>query len=182
MSGTKLEIVLASYILFHEKGFTATSMRDISEAVGCTKATLYHHYRSKDELMEGVLYRIQRFLRLEVFCIAYHEHLTPKQRLTEYIRKQKEVFFMNKKSCFIGNMTLEIAPINPDFSKVLKEMFDEWVESLGDIFAHKHSKKKARELAMQTVIEFEGAVMLGQLTPGDDTVLNNAIKRAIKRF
>jgi AcrR family transcriptional regulator len=182
LSGKKLQIVTASYELFHERGYTATSMRDISEAVGLTKASLYHHYASKEELMEGVLYYIQRFLRLEIFCIAYQEQMTPKQRLTEYISKQKDVFLMNKKSCFIGNMTLEIAPLSPKFATLLKEIFDEWVESLGDIYAHRHSKKKSKELAMQAVAEFEGAVMIGQLTPGNNSVLDKAIKRAIKRF
>lgn len=182
LSGKKLEIVTAAYELFHEKGYTTTSMRDISEAVGLTKASLYHHYASKEELMEAVLYYVQRFLRLEIFCIAYQEQMTPKQRLTGFIGKQKEVFLTNKKFCFIGNMTLEIASLSPKFAIVLKEIFEEWVESLGDIYAHKHGKKKAKKMAMQAVIEFEGAVIIGQLTPGDSSVLDKAIKRAIKRF
>ena len=160
----------------------ATSMRDISEAVGLTKASLYHHYASKEDLMEGVLYYIQQYLRQEIFCIAYREDLTPKQRLMEYITKQKGVFLMNKKSCFIGNMTLEIAPLSPKFAAVLKEIFDEWINSLGAIYAHKHHKKKANQLAQQAVIEFEGAVMLGQLTSDNNSVLDDAIKRAIARF
>lgn len=182
IAGKKLEIVTASYKLFHEKGYSATSMRDISEAVGLTKASIYHHYASKEELMEGVLYYIQLFLRHEIFSIAYQEKMTPKQRLAKYVSKQKDVLFMNKKSCFIGNMTLEVAPHSPKFAALLKEIFDEWIESLADIYSHNHGKKKAKELAMQAVAEFEGAIMIGQLTPGNNSVLDKAIKRAIKRF
>lgn len=36
--------------LFAEKGYEATSMRDISSAAGVSKALLYHHFASKDEI------------------------------------------------------------------------------------------------------------------------------------
>ncbi|MCB1424406.1 MAG: TetR/AcrR family transcriptional regulator [Zhengella sp.] len=36
--------------IFAQKGFERTSMRDISEACGISKALLYHHFESKDNL------------------------------------------------------------------------------------------------------------------------------------
>ena len=39
--------------LFYERGFDATSMQDIADALGLHKSTLYHHISSKDELLEG---------------------------------------------------------------------------------------------------------------------------------
>lgn len=36
--------------LFAEKGFEATSMRDIASAAGVSKALLYHHFASKDDV------------------------------------------------------------------------------------------------------------------------------------
>lgn len=41
--------------LFAQKGFAATSMRDIAETAGLSVAGLYHHFPGKDEL----LFRIQ---------------------------------------------------------------------------------------------------------------------------
>ncbi len=40
--------------LFRQKGFAATSMRELSEGVGIQKASVYHHIRTKEDL----LYRI----------------------------------------------------------------------------------------------------------------------------
>lgn len=45
------EIFDASVHLFLEKGFTETSMREIAEASGVGKSTLYDYYQSKDEIM-----------------------------------------------------------------------------------------------------------------------------------
>jgi AcrR family transcriptional regulator len=52
---TKEKIFEASLELFAQKGFDAVSMREIAEAVGIKKASLYSHFSSKDELLEKLL-------------------------------------------------------------------------------------------------------------------------------
>jgi len=53
------EIVAAAGRIFREKGYHATSVRDIAESVGLLKGSLYHYIRSKEELLarlfEGLL-------------------------------------------------------------------------------------------------------------------------------
>ncbi|SRR6266566_2297550 len=43
-------IVRAARDLFGQHGYAAVSLSDIAERVGVTKAALYHHFRTKDEL------------------------------------------------------------------------------------------------------------------------------------
>jgi len=45
------EIVAAAGRIFREKGYHATSVRDIAESVGLLKGSLYHYIRSKEELL-----------------------------------------------------------------------------------------------------------------------------------
>ncbi len=45
------EIFEASLHLFLEKGFNETSMREIAEAAGVGKSTLYDYYKTKDEIL-----------------------------------------------------------------------------------------------------------------------------------
>lgn len=52
---TKERIFEAAIDLFAQKGFDATSMREIAEAVGIKKASLYSHYKSKDEILEKIV-------------------------------------------------------------------------------------------------------------------------------
>lgn len=52
-----LEIYRAAAQIICEKGYDATSMNDIAEAVGITKAGLYHHIPGKKDL----LFRIMNF-------------------------------------------------------------------------------------------------------------------------
>nr|WP_281373146.1 TetR family transcriptional regulator [Kineococcus aurantiacus] len=45
----------AAVRLFAEHGVSGTSLQMIADAVGVTKAAVYYHYRTKDELVVGVV-------------------------------------------------------------------------------------------------------------------------------
>ena len=50
------ELLEISAQLFAERGFDATSMRDISAAAGVSKALLYHHFASKDDIYARIAF------------------------------------------------------------------------------------------------------------------------------
>lgn len=52
---TKERIFDVAVDLFAQKGFDAVSLREISDAVGIKKPTLYHYFTSKDEILEKIL-------------------------------------------------------------------------------------------------------------------------------
>ncbi len=49
------QIVTDATLLFAREGYGDTSLADIAEAVGISKSTLLHHYRSKEDLLRAVL-------------------------------------------------------------------------------------------------------------------------------
>jgi len=49
------EICRVAARVFYEKGYDGASMHDIAEAVGLTKAGLYHHVSSKDTLLFEIM-------------------------------------------------------------------------------------------------------------------------------
>ena len=56
MSGdTRERILTVANELFTEQGYEGTSLREISDRLGITKAALYYHFRSKDEILETLL-------------------------------------------------------------------------------------------------------------------------------
>ncbi len=48
---TRDEIVAAAAKVFRSKGYHAATVRDIAEAVGLLKGSLYHHFESKEALL-----------------------------------------------------------------------------------------------------------------------------------
>jgi AcrR family transcriptional regulator len=56
---SKKDIILQkAAIMFREKGFSATSMRDLAESVGIEAASLYNHIRSKNEILEAICFDV----------------------------------------------------------------------------------------------------------------------------
>ena len=52
---TKQKILICSLDLFCKKGYSETSIRDISSAVGITPGSIYGHFSSKDEILRCML-------------------------------------------------------------------------------------------------------------------------------
>ena len=53
-SDTRAEIQEVALELFTTNGYDATSLREIAERLGITKAALYYHYDSKEAIIRGV--------------------------------------------------------------------------------------------------------------------------------
>jgi len=52
---TRAAILEAAEALFAERGFTATRLEDVAEAVGIRRASIVYHFRDKRELYDAVL-------------------------------------------------------------------------------------------------------------------------------
>jgi TetR/AcrR family transcriptional regulator, cholesterol catabolism regulator len=50
-------IIQKASSMFREKGFPATSMRDLAESVGIEAASLYNHIQSKSEILQEIIFR-----------------------------------------------------------------------------------------------------------------------------
>ncbi|MGI8449208.1 MAG: TetR/AcrR family transcriptional regulator [Streptosporangiaceae bacterium] len=51
---TRRRILAVALELFSTRGYAGTSMRDIAETMGMTKAALYYHFESKEQILEAV--------------------------------------------------------------------------------------------------------------------------------
>jgi AcrR family transcriptional regulator len=52
---TRDRILSVGLRLFAEQGYANTSLREIAEELGVTKAALYFHYKTKEEIVTGIL-------------------------------------------------------------------------------------------------------------------------------
>lgn len=52
---TREQIQAVALELFAEKGYDGTSLREISERLGITKAAVYYHFRSKEEILASLV-------------------------------------------------------------------------------------------------------------------------------
>lgn len=69
---TRERILTAAHVAFFRQGFTRVKMSDIARAAGLTKRTLYHHYDSKDALLNAMLEH-QHELSTETYARSFRE-------------------------------------------------------------------------------------------------------------
>jgi AcrR family transcriptional regulator len=60
---TRERILDVALDLFIEQGFDGTSLREIAEQLGVTKAALYYHFTSKDDILMALHLRLHEFGR-----------------------------------------------------------------------------------------------------------------------
>jgi AcrR family transcriptional regulator len=53
--GTRARIQAVAVEMFTEHGYEKTSLREIAEALGVTKAALYYHFKSKEDIVRSLL-------------------------------------------------------------------------------------------------------------------------------
>lgn len=81
----KEEILDAAEKLFAAKGFDNTSTGDILDAVGIARGTLYYHFKSKEDILDGVIQRITDQLMQDAGEIVRKKELPVLERLTKAI-------------------------------------------------------------------------------------------------
>ncbi|HKU30935.1 TetR/AcrR family transcriptional regulator [Arthrobacter sp. NyZ413] len=55
VGGTRANIQAVALRLFSEQGYESTSMRQIAEELGFTKAALYYHFKSKEDIVRALM-------------------------------------------------------------------------------------------------------------------------------
>ena len=61
-SERRSELLELAATLFAERGFRATTVRDIADAAGILSGSLYHHFDSKESMVDEILTRFQEEL------------------------------------------------------------------------------------------------------------------------
>ncbi|KQV18704.1 TetR/AcrR family transcriptional regulator [Kitasatospora sp. Root107] len=52
---TRARIIDVALELFAEQGYEKTSLREIADRLGVTKAALYYHFKTKDDIVHGIV-------------------------------------------------------------------------------------------------------------------------------
>jgi AcrR family transcriptional regulator len=71
--------------MFREKGFPATSMRDLAESVGIEAASLYNHIQSKSEILQEIIFRTANDCNVHIQALE-DQQLDSIQKIESLIR------------------------------------------------------------------------------------------------
>ncbi|MGA3682803.1 TetR/AcrR family transcriptional regulator [Pseudomonas graminis] len=167
--------------VFKAAGYHGTSMEALAQACGLTKASFYHHYRSKDVLLERILLHTHESLRVTLFKVAFDDSLTPEDRLQVIGAKTRKLFASGSVGCLMGVMAIDVAYSLPHLLVPIRLFMDEWALALAHIFVERFSAEEALAKARRAVADYEGAMLMARIS-GELAPIDAVTESAIAHF
>ena len=169
------QLVDSAAEIFCREGFNATGIDKVLREAGVAKMTLYHHFRSKNDLILAALRRRdERFRNWLVRTVEGNANANdPRQRLLAVFDALEQWFSApDFHGCMFINAAAEFGdladPIHASAAEH-KRLVRNYLETL----AEDAGAKKPRQLAQQISLLVDGAVVAAQVS-GDPSVTKTA--------
>ncbi len=136
-SPTAVAIRSAAVDLFHERGFEATSQRQLADAVGIQVASLYNHIRSKEDLLADIMKAAMNQLIASTKA-AVDATTTPEEQLHAFMVEGITFHAEYQKLATVGNTELrslsshnraEVVALRDEYEELLKSILRACVKS-----------------------------------------------------
>ena len=150
--------------LFYEGGFETTSFGDIASALGISRGNFYHHFRTKNDLLDAVIRRRIRATR-ELLEGWETQTTHPRGRITLFIR----ILVANRTKimdfgCPVGTLCSELAKLDHVAQPHAAEIFGLFRDWLADQFRALGCGQASGRLALHLLARSQGiAVMASAL-------------------
>jgi AcrR family transcriptional regulator len=175
MTGTraisrKEQILQVAAELFRQKGYAATSMRDIAGILGIEAASLYHHIRSKEDLLDRICFGMAEQLT-EAVEEVNDIYFNAEDKLSMLIRSHVEIITgnMDQTAVFMNEWKSLQDPRLSDF-KLMRDQYEGELRSLitqgieEDVFADVD-----RKFAVLTILSVINSIYQWYQPGGDNT-------------
>lgn len=171
---TRARIIEKADTLFYESGFEATSFADIAAALGISRGNFYHHFKTKDQILDAVItYRLER---AHVMLDAWEQDsATPRDRILSFIRivianRAKIMAF----GCPVGTLSAELAKLDHvalDRSSEIFALFRDWLTRQFEMLG---AGKQASERALHVLAWSQGVASVATAFR-DDTFIQREV-------
>ncbi len=112
----------AAVLCFWNRGYEATSVKDLVERTGITAASLYNAFGDKRAIYERAL---DHYVEGSVASrIRRCEALAPREAIGAFFEEilKRSLGDRERKGCMLVNAALDVAPHDPDFRKIVTEV------------------------------------------------------------
>jgi AcrR family transcriptional regulator len=171
--GTRERIQSIALELFAEQGYEKTSLREIAERLGVTKAALYYHFRSKEDIVRSFIEDYRAELE-QVIAWGASQPRTPGTR-AEILRRYAGI--VSEQLAVIRFMEQNQAAMHTLMSDsgARKKMFRDQFMSLCDLLAPPGAPLADRVRAITAVIAIGMSPMILQREAPSPEDLNEAV-------
>jgi TetR/AcrR family transcriptional repressor of nem operon len=138
--------------LVHERGFGASSVRDITQAAGVPQGSFTNHFASKEAFGLEILERYREMTSAAVRATLRNDRLPPLRRLRAWIGGQLEYLRKDdmRRGCLYGNLSAEASEASEAIRFRVASVF---AENQASVAYCLEAAIEAGELAPKTDVE-----------------------------
>ncbi|MBI1826902.1 MAG: TetR/AcrR family transcriptional regulator [Planctomycetes bacterium] len=125
-------LIVAAKELFHTQGYEATGVAQILTKAGVRSGSLYHFFKSKEELLQAVLDWYRDHLWPVVMWPIFARVTDPIERIFTVLQMYREALIGTGFTfgCPIGNLALELAECQPATRERIANCFNGWRQAI----------------------------------------------------
>jgi AcrR family transcriptional regulator len=82
---TREELIDAAWLLFGDRGYGATSIRDISDSAGVSRGAFYRYFHSKEQVLDAVAEHAARRAMDEMAPLRVDEKASAPERVDRFV-------------------------------------------------------------------------------------------------
>jgi len=133
-TATKMVILEKAFELIYVKGYQATSIDDIIARTKVTKGAFFYHFKNKDEMGLAVITDLMTPQMNSSFVNELKCEKDPVKAIYSLMEQLllKSPLLLREYGCPAGNLSQEMSPLDPHFSKALLVLFNQWKDRLKD--------------------------------------------------
>jgi len=181
---TRERILDSAERLTQTRSFHGFSFQDIADEIGIRKASLYHHFESKDDVAIAMLQRAADWMSAQFKKVQGRE---PRERLETYFDLFHKIHGKGERMCPGGSFAAVFdgvsSPVQASLHRFTK-MHVDWLEevvrdgveqgqfNIGD--------QRPRDVATQILASVEGALLVGRLS--SDRHVLGAAAEGVRRY
>ena len=165
---TREKILDTAQSLIQTRSFHGFSFQDIADEVGIRKASLYHHFNSKDAVALAVLQRAGDWVRAQLAEVDGEE---PGVRLERYFDMFRVIHGKGERMCPGGSFGSVFGAVSSPVQRALHrfaKMHLDWLEDVvrdgAERGQFKIGDQRPCDVAMQIAAGVQGALLMGRLT------------------
>jgi AcrR family transcriptional regulator len=99
----RAQIVERASLLFYERGYGATSIRDIAKAVSISSSTMYHHFTNKQDVLHAIVSRFMTDFVDATLPVLHDRSLSPTERIRRTVALHIEISDDRRPELLVGN-------------------------------------------------------------------------------
>jgi len=181
---TRQRILDSAQRLTQTRSFHGFSFQDIADEVGVRKASLYHHFDSKDEVAVAMLKRAADWVRAE---LKKTEEREPKERLEAYFDIFHQIYGKGERMCPGGSFAAVFDAVSSPVQTAVHRFAKMHVDWLEDVVRDGVEQgqftvgdQRPRDVAAQIAAAVQGALLVGRLS--SDRHVLDVVVEGMRRY